>query len=246
MSDRCNDEKIRQYPNFLSRYYFQDKIDREEKIKSFFTAIPPNSIVLEGACGKTSKISKCNTNNSNIKLLVGVDLLEDAIRVNNSLDFKIVANLEHLPFKRDYFDVVNLPGVVEHLQTPHNVFKEVNYVLKKGGVLLIGTQNIFNPIMNIQRLLPLKARYWIKKKILKIQGHYLDTFPAPYRCNSPIKIKKVLGDLGFKEEQILLFGWPLMSTPAICLFFSMIYERLTDKKWLKIFKPILWVRFRKI
>ena len=157
-----------------------------------------------------------------------------------------MANLENLPFKRNYFDVVDLPAVVEHLQDPEKVFKEVEYVLKKGGVLLIATQNIYHPIMNIQRLLPLKIRYWIKKNILKNQGHYLDTFPAPYQCNSPMKIKKTLTNLGFKEEQIWLSGWPLMSTPAICLFFSMIYEKLTDKRWLRIFKSNLRVRFRKI
>jgi hypothetical protein len=100
--------------------------------------------------------------------------------------------------------------------------------------------------MAINKLLPFKIRYWIKKKILKIHGHFLDTFPVPYRCNSLTKIKRVFANLGFSEEQIWLWGWPLIKTSSAGLFFSMMYEKLTDRKSLQIFKPNIWVRFRKI
>jgi ubiquinone/menaquinone biosynthesis C-methylase UbiE len=240
------EEKVKKYPRFLRDYYFSAKEKREEKIKKFYSAIPKNSIILEGACGKISMIKKFNSNASNIRMLIGIDLLKDSIRLNNYLDFKIVANLENLPFKEDFFDVVNLPNVVEHLQNPKKVFKEVNYVLKRGGILLISTKNIYNPFMAINKLLPIKTRYWIKKRILKSPGHYLDTFPAIYRCNSPMKLRKVLTNLGFKEEQIWLWGWPLIITFSTGLFFSMIYEKLTDRKWLCFSKPNIWARFKKI
>jgi SAM-dependent methyltransferase len=237
------EKRIRKYPRFLRDYYFYSVKVRDEEVKSFYSTIPSNSIILEGACGKMSKLRKTN---SDIRTLVGMDLSIDDIKLNNDLDFKIVANLENLPFKRDCFDVVNLPNVVEHLQDPEKVFKEATYVLRKRGFLLVSTKNIYCPFMSIQRLLPLKIRYWIKKNVLKSPGHHLDTFPAPYRCNSPATIKKVLANLGYNEEQIWLFGWPLIITPSIGLFFSMIYEKLTDKKWLLILKPNMWVRFRKI
>ena len=239
------EEKIKKYPLFLQDYYFSSKKSRGEKIRSFCSGIPINSIILEGACGKISRIREYNSNNSNIRMLVGIDLLIGSIKLNNDLDFKVVADLENLPFKESYFDVVNLPYVVEHLQNPEKVFKEVGYALKKGGLLLVITKNIYNPIMAVNKILPLKIRFWVKKYILRYPGHLLDTFPAPYRCNSSMKINKVLISLGFKKEQIWHYGSPLFFTPSIGLFFSMIYEKLTDKKWLRFSKPDFCAKFQK-
>ena len=179
-------------------------------------------------------------------MMIGVDLLANSIKENESLDYKIIGNLENLPFKKEYFDVVNLPGVVEHLDNPEKVFKESAYVLKKGGLLLIGTKNIYNPFMSCNKLLPMGFRLWVKRVILKSPGHYIDTFPAPYRCNSSGKLKKVLADLGFIDEEIWLWGWPLIKTPAIGLFLSMIYEKLTDIPLLRFGKANIWARFRKV
>jgi ubiquinone/menaquinone biosynthesis C-methylase UbiE len=240
------EEKINKYPRFLRNYYFSDKEKREARIKRFYSEIPMNGIVLEGACGKISKIRECNLDNSNIKTLVGVDLLFDSVKQNKDLDFKIVADLENLPFKENYFNVVSLPHVLEHLQNPEKVFKEVNHVLKKRGFLLAITKNIYNPLMAVNKFLPIKFRYWVKKNILKSPGKSLDTFPAPYRCNSSKKIRKVLTNIGFEKVEIWYFGWPLFLTPSLGMFFSMCYEKLTDKKWLHFCKPDFCSKFKKI
>lgn len=240
------EEKIEKYPRFLREYYFSDEKKRRKKMSEFYSIIPKNSIVLEGACGKISRLKSNIADPSSIKMMVGIDLLDDSIKENKSMDLKIIGNLENLPFKRGYFDVVNLPGVVEHLDNPEKVFEEASYVLKKGGLLLIGTKNIYNLFMSCNKLLPMKLRYWVKRVILKSPGHYIDTFPAPYRCNSSGKLKRVLANLGFKDEQIWLWGWPLVKTPAIGLFFSMIYERLTDIKCFRFGKANIWASFRKL
>ena len=234
---------IKKYPLFLQKYYFSAKEDREGKIKNFYSDVQANSIILEGACGK---VSIMRDSNPNIKILIGVDLSKDSIKLNDKLDFKIVSDLENLPFKKDYFDIVNLVNVIEHLKNPEKVFREANYVLKKGGVLLISTKNIYNPFMASNKFLPFNIRYLIKKKFLKITGHYLDTFPAPYRCNSPRRMNKVLVNCGFKIVNIWLWGWPLIGTNMIGLFFSMLYEKLTDRRCLQLFKPNIWVKVKKV
>lgn len=240
------EKEINLYPKFLRDYYFSAKEKRENKIKTFYSAIPKNSIVLEGACGKLSRIREFNEDTDNIKKLIGVDLSVESIKLNDDLDHKIVADLEYLANKKNYFDVVHLSNVVEHLENPGKVFKEASDVLKKGGILIISTKNIYNPFMFINILLPLKLRYWIKKNILKSPAHHLDTFHAPYKCNSRTKIRKALAGLGLKEEQVWFWGWPLIITSPIGLFISMIYEKLTDMKYLRFGKPNIYVKFRKI
>jgi SAM-dependent methyltransferase len=240
------EKEINLYPRYLRNYYFSSKTERERKIKEFYSAIPLNSVVLEGACGKLSRIREFNADTSNIKKLIGVDLLEESIKLNEDLDYKIVSDLENLSVKKNYFNVVHLSNVVEHLNNPERVFNEASQVLKKGGILIISTKNIYSPFMFINIFLPFNLRFWVKNKILRSPGHHLDTFDAPYKCNSTKKIRCALNNLGFKEEQIWLWGWPLIITPSIGLFFSMIYEKLTDMKLFRFTKPNIYAKFRKI
>lgn len=51
----------------------------------------------------------------------------------------ILAHAENLPFKKNSFDWVHMRSVLDHLQDPYLALKEAFQVLKKDGVLLIGT-----------------------------------------------------------------------------------------------------------
>src|ERR1035437_2581193 len=68
---------------------------------------------------------------------VNLSLVEDAGIILK----KIKINKNTLPFKNDYFDVVTMLAVFEHIE--HNdlvaVIKEIRRVLKKDGVLIITT-----------------------------------------------------------------------------------------------------------
>ena len=63
-------------------------------------------------------------------------------------------NLEILPWRNDFFDAVSAWQVIEHLENPHHFIREVNRVLKPGGIFFLSTPNIFN-IFN--RLIFLKS-----------------------------------------------------------------------------------------
>lgn len=53
----------------------------------------------------------------------------------NELD--IVSDIYNIPVKDNSFDVVLCTEVLEHLSDPINVFKELNRIMKKNGVLLL-------------------------------------------------------------------------------------------------------------
>jgi SAM-dependent methyltransferase len=70
----------------------------------------------------------------------GVDL--DPRVVNNLLlDEGRVANADQIPYEDSRFDVVFSDNVLEHLDKPLQVFREVARVLKPGGVFLFKTPN---------------------------------------------------------------------------------------------------------
>ncbi|RLF01111.1 MAG: hypothetical protein DRJ59_06715 [Thermoprotei archaeon] len=45
-------------------------------------------------------------------------------------------------FQDNFFDLITILHVIEHLHSPYNVLKEVHRVLKPKGKLIIGTPNL--------------------------------------------------------------------------------------------------------
>jgi ubiquinone/menaquinone biosynthesis C-methylase UbiE len=61
----------------------------------------------------------------------------------NELGLKVSnCTLEQAGFPGNYFDVIHMAEVVEHLQDPKKVLKECNRILKKNGLLVIQTSDI--------------------------------------------------------------------------------------------------------
>ncbi|MDO8141246.1 MAG: class I SAM-dependent methyltransferase [Candidatus Brocadiales bacterium] len=65
---------------------------------------------------------------------VGIDLVQ-SLHGKHAVD--IYASAHHLPFKKDTFDTVLCLEVLEHVERPLEVLKEIYAVLKKGGVLIL-------------------------------------------------------------------------------------------------------------
>lgn len=61
----------------------------------------------------------------------GLDGSKDGINFEN----------DKLAFDKETFDVVTLVSVIEHINNPSNILKEIFRVLKKGGILIIITPN---------------------------------------------------------------------------------------------------------
>jgi len=66
-----------------------------------------------------------------------------------------------LPFNSNSIDVIVLGGVIEHLENPLKALREMNRVLKKGGILLMETPNpYFIPVLFSDLIMNL--RYYFK------------------------------------------------------------------------------------
>ncbi len=71
-----------------------------------------------------------------------------------------------LPFEDGRFDCVVLQEVIEHLQNPVLVMKEIHRVLKPGGVFILSTPNMLNLSSRFRFLL--SGFYFGRKKPLKV------------------------------------------------------------------------------
>lgn len=78
--------------------------------------------------------------------LTGVDIEKAAIKFcqKNRQGKFLIANLEKLPFKNNYFDLVIFTNTIEHLEDPSLSLSELKRVLKPNGKLFVTTENCSN------------------------------------------------------------------------------------------------------
>lgn len=117
---------------------------------------------------------------------------------NNNLNLKNVfrGRVEELKFSQNYFNIITLWDVIEHIPNPESLLTYLASILGENGILFIHTPNI-----NIQ--LP-KAR--IKKLLYgeKEDGHYLEA-KDHVNIYSSRAIRKLLNKYGFKNIEFAHF-----------------------------------------
>jgi SAM-dependent methyltransferase len=146
---------------------------------------------------------------------------------NPYLDEGKVAVGEDIPYEDAAFDVVIADNVLEHLERPQQVFREVTRVLKPGGFFLAKTPNKHHYMPLIARLTPLRFHQFVNR----MRGREnVDTFPTRYRVNTPREIRSHAAKAGLiVREMRLVEGRPeYLRVLAAAYFFGWIYERLVN------------------
>lgn len=145
-----------------------------------------NGKVLDIGC-HAGLFTKKILDNSKIQQIYGIDISRSAIslaqkRIKNGKFF--VADARSLPFKDDFFDYVFCIEMLEHVQNPQKVIREIKRVLKNNGqgTILVPTDNLmfktiwflwnlYKPVWNhahIQSFNYLTVKKLLEKEKLKI------------------------------------------------------------------------------
>jgi len=158
--------------------------------------------------------------------MCGVDL-DPRVVSNPMLDEGRVASATGIPYEDNRFDVVFSDNVLEHLEEPLQVFREVNRVLKPGGVFLFKTPNKYHYMPVIARLTPHVFHQYINR----LRGRAeVDTFPTRYRANSRDDVIQLATAADMLVEQIeLIEGRPeYMRMTWLSYLAGMAYERMVN------------------
>ena len=210
------DEKL--YP--ASENNWDDRLFRER----ILAYLKPESIVLDLGAG-AGIVSQMNFRGLPAQMC-GVDL-DPRVVDNPMLDEGRVASATGIPFEDNRFDVVFSDNVLEHLEEPLQVFREVVRVLKPGGVFLFKTPNKYHYMPVIARLTPHVFHQYINR----LRGRAeVDTFPTRYRANTRDDVERLATAAGMIVEQIeLIEGRPeymRMTWPSYLV--GMAYERMVN------------------
>jgi ubiquinone/menaquinone biosynthesis C-methylase UbiE len=139
-------------PGYDPRYFEEDHVFDAPGLLGWLTgrrkravlsvlhsAISPDASVLDVGCGYGDMLAETQT-----AVRVGVDVNLSALRQAASRDCGAVfamAAVEHLPFASDSFDGVICSEVLEHLEHPEVLAREIVRVTKSNGVYCITVPN---------------------------------------------------------------------------------------------------------
>ena len=191
------------------------------------TYLKPSHILLDAGCGRYADFlikfkDKART-------LIGVDigdfepdLLLDNIKLLN-------CDLKNINRESESVDIITSRSVLEHLEEPLLVYREIHRVLKQGGYFIFLTPNLGHYSTLFSKVIPNKFHPWI---IRRTEGREeKDVFPTYYRSNSSNAIKKLAKESNFDLLDIKFLGqYPcyVMFNPILFLIASS-YEKVVNR-----------------
>jgi len=160
-----------------------------------------DTTILEIGCGRQSFGHEYYMK---AKHRTGIDPDSEALKDNTLMDEKICCSIQTIPDTIGQFDIVIAQWVLEHIQNPTKDMEKISSLCKSGGHFIFMTTNIYSPIMLVSKLLPTGLKKFLRKTLLNINEN--DTYPTPYKINSPSAIDKYLTKAGFKKVEIKTVG----------------------------------------
>lgn len=144
----------------------------------------------------------------------GIDIVEDAInkakKVTKAKLYVHDVNKGLEMFEDEFFDMVTLFDVIEHLQCPYNVLREIHRVLKKKGKIVITTPNLngilrylkkdkwhgFHDKTHLYLFTPIALKFLVERAGFKIVKTEAVFHPLPL----PDLIKRIIDKTGLGGE----------------------------------------------
>jgi SAM-dependent methyltransferase len=167
--------------------------------------------------------------------------LDEVVLKNPFLDHaEVILPNEPLPYADNHFDLVVARSVLEHVENPDHVARELLRVVKPGGLIAAVTPNKFGYFAIGARLVPNRMHARALKTI-QPGRRAEDVFPTRYKMNTPSALKRAFGN----DAEIFVTYWA--AEPAYHFGRSFVYRaiRWVNKHLPSALQPTLLVYIRK-
>jgi SAM-dependent methyltransferase len=211
----------------------------EKKILSLLTG---REVLLDAGCGRDAPVLQRFCDKAGCCL--GVDL-EDPREISGKIRY-LKNSIENIPVESNSVDVVISRAVLEHIESPLSVYREIYRILKTGGRFVFLVPNLWDYVSLLSFAVPNKCH---KSIVYKFEGRNMsDVFPAFYKTNTSAAIKRLSRTSGFKILELSYLG----QYPSIFVFnrylfiLGTMYEKFICKlNSLRYLRPWILVELQK-
>lgn len=147
--------------------------------------------------------------------VVGLDFEVEHLRRNMCLTEYAVGGADAIPFPTGSFDLVTANMVLEHLQFPVQVLREVARVLVPGGRFVFVTPNLNHPMVRVASIV-------LRPQTQRVLANRLESrplehvFPTFYRANTSHEIESLAVDSGLITESLeVVRNIPFLTRPSL-------------------------------
>jgi len=164
-----------------------------------------------------------------VKSLQGLDIDEEALS-NPFLSSCFNYDGGRFPLPSEKYDAVIADYVLEHLENPREIFKEVSRVLKPGGFFMFRTPNLWHYVSIISRLTPHSFHSRVANRARGREESAHEPYPTYFRANRKRRLKLLLENSNMtlndfrmveKEPSYLQFS-------RIAFLMGVAYERMVN------------------
>lgn len=209
---------------------FSEVSDRVQVIVDQMTDLGRPLRVLEAGCGSRSHIRLGGDVH-----VAGIDTAEDQLQGNESLDERILGDIQTFPLEPCSFDIIFCWDVLEHLRHPDWAIQNLVRALREGGILVVGSPVVNSVKGTITKFTPLWFHVFVFRHILGnrnagTKGY--GPFPTFFKSSmSPRAIEEMAREQRLAIEQSILYR-------------DQMEERLRSRHWtidvaIRIVNPLL-------
>lgn len=159
--------------------------------------------------------------------LIGVDLVDFSVC---DADLRLIqSDMSSIPLDSCAANVVMAQSVMEHIEKPLDVFREVQRILKPGGHFIFLTASLYDYASVIAMLVPNRFHPWV---VSRTEGRRSeDVFPTQYKVNTRRRIRTLAAETGFSICRLDYLGqYPAYFTFNAGLFLvATAYEKLISR-----------------
>ena len=138
----------------------------------------------------------------NVKKITGVDS-DKEVKENPNLDEYHIGDIYNMPFiYNNSVDCAYSRYVLEHIEFPERLLREINRILRFKGLFIFLTPNRWHYVPIISSLTPDSFHKWLNKKRGREE---VDTFQTFYRMNSGSVLRKLAKRNGFIVRHLYMF-----------------------------------------
>lgn len=129
---------------------------------------------------------------------IGFDLAKESTTHNTSVAQVVIGNDNQLPFADGAFDLALSLWTLEHVKHPAVLFKEIQRVLKPGGIFAFVTPNRPSLLIFIRRLMSKRFADWLLEYFYGRKDD--DVFDVYYRANDIKTLQQLAQQAGLEVE----------------------------------------------